>query len=229
MKNTFRTAAVGGFNRQDVTDYITKTAEETAETIRLLEQERDEYAAAAAEKDQLAVEAESLKELVSDLEATLAQERSERERLCAENEEKKVLEEKVASLEAQIASLEAQAAEYRELKDHIAQVELEARKRAEDILAQVDSQAKELLAAAKSDAEELLGKANSEAEEARCVLRSQVQSAAADFALLQKDFDVMKNHLTSELRKMDVALSQLPLAFNKVSGELKQLEQKVSE
>lgn len=222
MKNTFRTAAVGGFNRQDVTDYITRTAAETAETIRILEQERDEYAAAAAEKEQLAAEIENLREWLGESEAALEQEKAERERLGSADEEKKALEQKVASLEEQ-------AAEYCRLKDHIAQVELDARKRAEELLAQADSQAKELLAAAKAQAEELLEKATAEAVEQRAALRGHIQSAAADFAALQKDLDVMKTHLTSELRKMDVAISQLPLACNKVGGEIKALEQKVSE
>ena len=82
---------------------------------------------------------------------------------------------------------------------------------------------------AQSRAEELLEKATAEAVEQRAALRGHIQSAAADFAALQKDLDVMKTHLTSELRKMDVAISQLPLACNKVGGEIKALEQKVSE
>jgi len=222
MKNTFRTAAVGGFNRQDVTDYITKTAAETAETVRLLEQERDELAAAAAERDALAGEVESLREQLAALTAELEQERAERQRLSCADEAKRALEEKVADLEAQ-------AAEYRELKDHIAQVELDARRRSEELLAQAEAQAAAITDEAKAAAEKLLAETKAEAAAVRRTLQAQVQSVSADYARLLQDFDVMKNHVTGELRKMEVSFTQLPLAFNKVSSELKQLEQKTAD
>ena len=222
MKNTFRTAAVGGFNRQDVTDYISKTAAETAETIRALEQERDEYAAAAAEKEKLVDEVASLREQLSAAMAELELVRAERERLVGADEKNKALEEKVAELEGQ-------AAEYHELKDHIAQVELNARRRSEELLAQAEDEAAAKRAAAADDAQAMLAKAAEESAAIRRELHGQVQAVAVDYAALLRDFDVMKQHVTSELRKMDVSFTQLPLSFNKVSAELKALEQKAGE
>ena len=222
MKNTFRTAAVGGFNRQDVMDYITKTAAETAETIRVLEQERDDYANAAAEKESLAAEAAMLREKLEAITAALESERSDRQRLSGADQAK-------LALEKQVAELESQAAEYRDLKEHIAQVELDARKLSEELLSQAERQSAALMEQAKKNAEEVVAKANEEAASVRRALSAQVQMVSGEYAQLLNDFDTEKSNVTSELRKMDVSFSQLPLAFNKMSAELKQLEQQSKE
>ena len=57
VENTFRTAVVGGFNRQDVLDYLEKTAAENAQKQqelqrRLEEAEEDRRKLASQESDQ---------------------------------------------------------------------------------------------------------------------------------------------------------------------------------
>ena len=81
MEMTFRSAAFGGFNRQDVTDYITNTAKETSEQIAALEKERDQLQADLAAKESLEQEAAGLREQCAQLKADMEEKTSEIETL----------------------------------------------------------------------------------------------------------------------------------------------------
>ena len=75
MDHPFRKAAVGGFNRQDVLDYVEKTAQEAAAREQSL---RDQLAQAEQSRDEAAKDAETLRARVKELEEqaqTLPQER----------------------------------------------------------------------------------------------------------------------------------------------------------
>ena len=119
MEMTFRSAAFGGFNRQDVTDYITNTAKETSEQIAALEKERDQLQADLAAKESLEQEVAGLREQCAQLKADVETKTSEIETLKRQAEERD-------DLARRVSELEGQADEYCELRQHIARSRLDA-------------------------------------------------------------------------------------------------------
>ncbi len=210
MENTFRSAVFGGFNRQDVINYITKTASENAETIRALEEERDRLLQELSEKGEQAARAEELSAQCTDLESRLTAVQAEKATLSGEVEEKDALAQR-------LAALETQAEEYRELKEHIAQIELDAHRRADEIIA-----------AAEQEAEGLRQQAKQEADEARHRLQEQLTVLAGQYRTMRGDFQSIQEHVTGELRRMHVAIEQLPLAFDRFDGDLTKLRGRIA-
>ena len=100
--NTFKGSLFGGFNREDVIDYIKKTSAESTARIESLEGDIDKLCAQGA-----------------DLRAQLL---LLREALRAEN----------ASLRAENDKLRPMAEQYSTIKEHLAGIELDAHQRAEE-------------------------------------------------------------------------------------------------
>ena len=205
MEMTFRNAAFGGFNRQDVMDYITATAKESGQRIADLEQERDALQSAAAERDALQAEAEGLRERNRALEESL-------EEVSRERDQYKAQAEADAAQEPRVRELESQAEEYQALKQHIAQIELDAHKRADQITAQAERTAEETISAAKGEADRI-----------RSQLETELRELSGRYEEAMRALEVASGHVTGELRKMDVAVGQLPLAFNRLSNTLREL------
>lgn len=202
MENNFRNAMFGGFNREDVTAYITRIAAEYKETDTALQQERECRSKADAEAERLREEAERLRSELEELRCQLRQEGEERARLSRAAVERD-------ELRHQAESLGQTAEEYRELKEHIAQIELDAHRRADDIVAEAERQAAVILTEAKQQAEAV-----------RAGARAQVEEVARVYAALLADFSVARDHVSGELRKMDTALTQLPIAFDRMGSEI---------
>lgn len=212
MEMTFRSAAFGGFNRQDVTDYITNTAKETGEQIAALEKERDQLQTELAAKEALEQEAAQLREQCTQLQADAADKASEIEALKRQAAERD-------DLAHRVDELEGQADEYCELKQHIAGIELDAHRRADQLLEE-----------ARRKADDIVAKANEDAVHIRRQAEEMLQELCQQYEEQVRAFEVAAGHVTSELRKMDVAVGQLPLAFNRLSAGLRELkEQTVGE
>lgn len=157
MDHQFRNAVFGGFNRQDVLDYLETLARENAQKRQELEQsigraegERDELCAQkqALEEQKRALEGEkeellrSVQRSQSEL-AALRTQLGEREQTARQTQQ--ALEESRREAEAlreQVARLEPDAAAYAAVKDRSAGVELEAHRRAQGVLDQANSQAR---------------------------------------------------------------------------------------
>ncbi|MCC8182675.1 MAG: hypothetical protein LIO45_06875 [Clostridiales bacterium] len=218
QNNSFRTAGFGGFHRQDVLDYIERTAKEHAQ-----EKERLNAQLEAARKDAQAAEAE-LPELRQQLEAANAR----AEALEAEN----------ASLQDQLDSLltdgqsaqelKDQAEGYRRLKDDFASIELEARRRASVLLETAKIEAETIVSQAKAKETELLAQANDRAESVQELARQEAERTLAQAAdetehikaelrqlmsRTRQDFvtasDELKNSLTGTLRDVDALRQDL--------------------
>lgn len=209
MEMTFRSAAFGGFNRQDVTDYITNTAKETSEQIAALEKERDQLQADLAAKEDLEREATQLWEQCEQLKADMEKQVSEMEALKRQAAERD-------DLSKRVGELEAQAEEYCDLKQHIAGIELDAHRRAD--LLQEEAQRK---------ADDIVAKANEDALSIRKQAEEMLQELCRQYEEQVRSFEVAAGHVTSELRKMDVAMGQLPLAFNRLSAGLRDLKDQI--
>ena len=144
---SFRSAAFGGFQRQDVLDYLKKNAQEHSAKLEELNQALRE-----AEERATALET-SLSEAKSELEQTRTRERETAQR-CE-------------SLEAALDEAQAHRKDYEQLKSDYAEMEVDARRRAAAIVEAAKDRAAALESASTGEAESLLAQARSEAEEIR--------------------------------------------------------------
>ena len=139
----FRTAAFGGFNRQDVLDYIEKLTQENQEKSleleRALEREetvRTQSEARFAEAEEQAAACEKLSEEVEQLRKDLAETQS-------------ALEEKTrlaSDLQKQVRALEPEAKSWQRLKDTAGDIEVSAHERAQVTIQNAQSHAADLRA-----------------------------------------------------------------------------------
>ncbi len=141
MEAQFRKSTFGGFNRQDVVDYLEKTAKEHAALVEELQKKITQL-----EEDTQSIS--SLKEKNEELESACAKAQQESESLQAKL---KGAEGEIATLrqggkEAQekIFALTPDAEAYRSIKDRAAGMELDAHLRAQKTIDKAEGQAKSL-------------------------------------------------------------------------------------
>ena len=196
--NTFKSVAFGGFDKQDVIRYIERMSKAAAEEQERLQQE-SERLRLEAETTQKKLEEMSaqLDETMSQLSAALeqkAQLTAALEQETSRREELEGLQGKAEALAGEVEKLRPDAEAYAQFREKIGAIECEARKRAADL------------------------------EEAT---RQKLQKITNDFQLqyaqLMSTFQTTSAHVNSELRKVEVNLTQLPRALDKNSVELKEL------
>ena len=224
MDNHIFRSSLNGFNRQDVTAYIEKSQREAAERMAELE----------AQLDQLR---KNENELRSALE-TCTQERDALSEQLADLE--KEHDKTKIEMTAQLQDMQNEVTNARKEKESVAQLELEARKRAEELLAETRAQAEELLAQARSQAQALLTAANEQAEntidasyqraeQIRADMEKQAKRTGAEVDELISSVETIVSHVTAELRKMDVAVAQLPINFNHLKDGMKNVIEQASD
>lgn len=119
----FRTAAFGGFQKQDVMDYLEHCAQEHAQKVAAIQKElAEEKVAKAGEEERSA----ALEKKIAALEA-------ENQRLTAALADRDELQALTVSLQEEIDRLTPAAAAYETVKDRTASIELEAHGRAQAI------------------------------------------------------------------------------------------------
>ena len=109
-------------------------------------------------------------------------------------QQKDALEAKVAGLEAEAETLRADAANFAHFRDSIGAIECEARKRANELEAATQAQ-----------------------------LRQTVDLFRQQYQILMSTFESTASHVNSELRKVEVNLSQLPRTMDQAGSELNTL------
>lgn len=132
MSANFKTCMFGGFDREDVISYIEKTAKETQEKLEALESENTRLKADNERIEQalrtLHTQTKQMKQDEQDQES-LRQKLEEAQANAAE------LAVRCESLEAENESLRASANECAHLKEHIADIEINAHRRTEEFRA----------------------------------------------------------------------------------------------
>ena len=213
MEGTFKTAMFGGFDKQSVVDYIEKSARESRECIAALESECTALQAGKAEAEErcaaLREENEGLKDESVQLRTELAEVRSEK-----------------AQLEARLAEMER---EYQTYRAHMVDIELEARQRAGDITNQAQTAADELTRTTREQADAMLQDAQNRCVALRNQMQGELQAMIDGCRAMKADFANMTEHISSELRRMDVATAQLPLSFNHLQAGLEALARETAE
>ena len=194
----FRTAAFGGFQKQDVLSYIESANQTHTEKLEGLQRERDEL---TREKEELEARANQAQEQVQaltqekeELTAQLDSVRSEMEEL------RRALEVERASL-SQTADQLSQA--YQQVKDRTAGIELEAHCRAQEV---------------QQAAEERVRRAHTE-------VAQWLHKVQAGYDLLRTDMESAVSRTTQDLDKLRQLTEELSSHFSAQDAHLRKLSQ----
>lgn len=161
-KLQFRSAGFGGFNRQDVLDYIEQTAKETAQQLDELQAKCD---AGLEREAALTQQANDLTNQLNTLQEQLDALSSERDGAVNRLKKLEPLQLQVPLLQSQVDRLTPAAEAYSGLKNQISDIELESRRRAGEIVNQAQKEAAKITAAAQSKAQDQIAAAQSKAQE----------------------------------------------------------------
>ena len=124
-------SALGGFNRQDVQQYIEQTAAVHRQDLEALQQRLDQVEDRAAQLEAALSGAENAKSGAAAEEA--------KARACLEESTRTL-----ARLQTQVGKLEPMADSYVQLKDRVATVELDAHRKAQDTVSQAQAEAERI-------------------------------------------------------------------------------------
>lgn len=195
-----KSVTFGGFDKQDVISYIEKAAQQASAAQQQLQEENDRL------RTQLEELTHKNNALLIQLDAMTIQKEDLEEKLAAESaaraelEPYKALEDQVASLEAEIARLQPDAKCYVQFRERIGAIECEARERADDLEKATIGQ-----------------------------LQKTVELFRDQYQTLMSTFETTAAHVTSELHKVEVNLSQLPRAMDRPGAELNELAKQLKQ
>ena len=141
-------AALGGFNRRDVAQYIEKMAKEHREQVEALqaelEQTRKEKEALAAELEGLRSHSGDLADQEAKVRASLEESTRSLSHLRGELQVTQghlaMAKKQLGDLQGKVAQLEPMAKQFEVLKDRVATVELDAHRKAQETVAQAEAQ-----------------------------------------------------------------------------------------
>ena len=189
-----KSVTFGGFDKQDVIRYIEQAAKTAADTQAELQKENETLSGKVASLNQELTAAKAgLAELSAKCEALQAALTKETAARQA-LEPLKPLAQENEQLKAEAESLRPDAEAYAQFRERIGAIECEARKRADDLeLATVQ-----------------------QLEQTLNLFRQHYQT-------LMTTFEATAGHVNSELRKIEVNLSQLPRAMDRPGTELADL------
>lgn len=132
MSANFKTCMFGGFDREDVVSYIEKTAKETQEKLDALETEN---AKLKADNEQIEQALRTLHAQTKQMKQEEQDQESLQQRLDEAQARAAELAVRCEALEAENESLRASANECAHLKEHIADIEINAHRRTEEFRA----------------------------------------------------------------------------------------------
>ncbi len=205
VENQIRSVAFGGFNRQDVLDYIEKSGEEQKEKEALLQKQAEELKAALAaaeqERDRLSQEAAALK---AENETLRAEESAARQREAARQQELEELRQSNEELKLTVAQLKPQADMLNDVKSQMVDIEMDARVRSDGILKKANQSAQAVYA---------------QAEEILAAVRQQ-------YGKTQSELGTVTAHVLQELKAAQRAVEEMSITFSRSSAAVAGLKLK---
>ena len=219
MDHPFRTAAVGGFNRQDVLTYLETVNREAAEKQAQLEAQLDEACKANEEQaeelarlreqsEQLEQENGELRERMEDRDRELTELRSRQETASGDAE---TLRAENARLLEQVEALRPGAEAYDSIKERTAGLELEAHHRAKLVEQEAGEQAEKLHREMEDWAKKV--------EREYSALRAQVETTVADAAQRLSRAGENLEQVNRLLDQQELELEGLLDAYGKTAEE----------
>ena len=170
------------------------------DVIHYIEQTAKEAAAVQErlqkENEDLQTEADSLRTQVRELQTRLETETALREQAQSELEQERTARQGLEAfkLAAELERLRPEAEAYAQFRDRVGDIECDAHKRAAELEASTTAR-----------------------------LRRTVELFRAQYVTLMSSFESTASHVTAELRKVEVNLSQLPRAMDQAGTELNEL------
>lgn len=221
-EHQFRNAVVGGFNRQDVLDFLEASSQAHVQQVQELQHTLEEVRCQCTKQQEDAQQCrEELEGLTRQLQEA-QQQLEESQKALSEcqtlrSQDQAELEEARRELEQLRGELEAQrqlnarladdAAAYAAVKERSAGVELDAHRRAQLVLDQGNHQALEL----RRQMEQWLGRVSREYDSLRSQVDATVSHAADELSGVQKALDQIVQLLSDQ----DIALEALAEAYAK--------------
>ncbi len=213
MDHPFRSAAFGGFNRQDVLDFLEKMSAENAQRQQELQQKLEESEEerrklseqSSQQAEQLSIlqrDRESLNQQLEQLKQELEDSKAQ---AGAQTQELESLRQERDALTARVDALEPDASAYETIKERTAGVELEAHRRAQTVLDQANTQAREL----RRNVEQWLG----QVEREYGALRSQVEATVSHAADKLEKAGKCLDQVSALLSDQEVALEAISQAY----------------
>ncbi len=193
-----KSVAFGGFDKQDVIQYIEQAAGQAAAAQKALQ---DENEALRAENETIRKELDALQTKLQEAstQAEALQSALQRESAArTELEKLKPLEAETDRLRQEVNALRPDAQAYAQFRERIGAIECEARERAAELETATAKQ-----------------------------LKQTVDLFRAQYQTLMSTFETTANHVNSELRKVEVNLTQLPRAMDPSSAALNDLAGKL--
>ena len=143
-------------------------------------------------------------------------------------------------VQAELDQILPDAQAYAQIKERTAGVELDAHRRADELLAQTREEAGLRLSEAQSRAEDLLNAASAQAsdtvaqaqarrEELLREAEEQIERSVRQCGELFETCERITAHITGELRKLDVANAQLPIGLGSLKSGLAELRDQARE
>jgi cell division septum initiation protein DivIVA len=251
--NVFKGSIFGGFNRQDVMNYIEKASRESTELLqesqlkiedleKQLQEAQERCQSLQSELEAANAAAAQSEEALKATQVSLAETQTALENAQSLNHAE---EEELRALRDTIAALQPEVEEFHTLKSGIASVELDARHRAESSVAEAKAQAGAILRKAQADAEALLSSARAKAEkttaEATAAATATRQKAdqhalmtrqqlAALLRTCQEQYDGLLEQYKSaalqaatSLQKAQESVTTLPAVFDKLDDGIQKL------
>lgn len=229
MDHQFRNAAIGGFHKQDVLDYLELIAREHQEQFQRMQQELDQ--AQQQLSDQLA------KENVRDAQTVMQEQEIDRLRRasCAEQGELEQAQSRLAQAQEENAALRAQLEEkgaaiaqlqqeadklrpdaeaYAAVKERAAGIELDAHRRAQGILDQ-----------ARNEAQQLHAQTQEQVQQRQEQVQQWLGRVSREYGDLRTQMDATVSHAAEELKKAGQLLEQVTQCLNQQDAAMEDLEQ----
>lgn len=243
MDNTFFRSALNGFNRQDVMTYIEKTRSDAeTRTARLEDRVRELQETCESQRQALETAGSEREELARRLEETELGRSHAQNNWDAQRQATEALRDDVSARDASIGDLtaekerlarrvlelEEEVASLRRDKEQVAQLELEARQRAADTVEEAQRQAAEIEAQAEARARALEAQTKNHTDAMLRETEERLTAIVEQYGGLFSSFESISAHVSSELRKMDVSVSQLPLSFNHLREGLQSVLEKAN-
>jgi chromosome segregation ATPase len=186
-----KSVTFGGFDKQDVIRYIEQAANDAATAQKSLQAENDALRQKTAAQDQ---ELSDLRGQTESLTAQLEDMKAQCDQLKAELADASARQEELEALKPlkeEVARLRPDAEAYAQFRERLGAIECDGRKRADDL---------EISTAAQ--------------------LQKTVELFREQYQTLMATFEAAASHATSELRKVEVNLTQLPRVMDQTGAEL---------
>lgn len=215
MDHQFRNAAFGGFNKQDVLDYLELIAREHREQLQQLQDELaqtqqrcsdllENESQCSAQVKKLGQETQHLQQAQAKIQVELEQAQRDNAALHTQLSEKDAV---CSQLEKQVAQLRPDAEAYAAVKERSAGVELDAHRRAQGILDQ----------------------AHAEAQQVQAQVQQWLSRVEREYSSLRTQVDATLSHTAGELDKVSRTLDQITQCLAQQDTALEELEKVYSE